>query len=119
MTDLHTGACHCGEIAFEVESDLKDVMECNCSHCFRTGVWLTFVPTDRFRLTKGADLAQEYLFNTRKIRHFICPTCGVETHGFGAGPDGVENAAVNVRCLTDVEPFSVTPTMRFDGLRQL
>ena len=33
----HKGSCHCGRIAFEVEGDLAQVMECNCSHCSRKG----------------------------------------------------------------------------------
>lgn len=43
----------------------------------------------------------------------------IETHGEGAGPDGKINVAVNVRCLTDVAPFSVTPAMRYDGLHSI
>ncbi|MGV3577386.1 GFA family protein [Brevundimonas sp.] len=117
--ETHTGSCHCGAVAFEVETGLDMVMECNCTHCFRTGVWLTFVEPEAFRLTEGEDAIQEYLFNTKKIRHFLCRTCGVETHGEGAGPDGKVNVAVNVRCLTDIAPFSVMPTTRFDGLHQI
>ena len=33
----HQGSCHCGRMAFEVESDLDQVIECNCSHCSRKG----------------------------------------------------------------------------------
>ena len=43
----------------------------------------------------------------------------IETHGEGAGPDGKINVAVNVGCLTDIAPFSVTPAMRYDGLHSI
>jgi len=29
------GSCHCGRIAFDVEGELTQAMECNCSHCSR------------------------------------------------------------------------------------
>ena len=34
---LHKGSCHCGKVAFEVETDLDQVVSCNCSHCRRKG----------------------------------------------------------------------------------
>jgi len=120
MADVktHTGSCHCGAVAFEVDTDLAEVMECNCTHCYRKGLMLTFVQPDNFRL-EGAPPLTEYLFNKNNIQHLFCPTCGVEAFGRGKDPGGQEMVAVNVRTLKDVEPFSIQPTMRFDGLRQL
>ena len=40
---LHKGSCHCGKVAYEVETDLEQVIECNCSICRRKGYLLTFV----------------------------------------------------------------------------
>src|SRR5262245_51884510 len=34
---MYQGSCHCGRVSFEVEGDLGQVMECNCSHCSRKG----------------------------------------------------------------------------------
>lgn len=121
MADLrtHEGSCHCGAVTFEVETDLSEVMECNCSHCFRKGLWLIFVPPERFRITAGEAALSEYLFNTHKIHHWFCPTCGVESFGRGVSPDGQAMVAVNVRTLTDIEPFSIEPTVKFDGRQML
>ena len=51
------GECHCGEIAYEAELDLKKVGICHCSDCqalsasaFRT---IAIVQGNTFRLTKG------------------------------------------------------------------
>ncbi len=112
----HAGSCHCGALAFEVETDLSQVVECNCTHCYRKGLMLTFVEPSAFRVTAGEAEARDYLFNRHAIHHHFCPTCGVEPYGRGVGPDGKPMVAVNIRCLTDVEPFSVTPNIRFDGL---
>lgn len=118
-TTLHSGSCHCGAVAFEVETDLSQVIECNCTHCYRKGLMLTFVEPDKLRVTAGEEATREYLFNTHNIHHQFCPTCGVEPFGFGKGPDGKAMAAVNIRCLTDVVPFSITPNVRFDGLSRM
>ena len=117
MTEVqtHKGSCHCGAVAFEVDTDLSTVIECNCSHCYRKGLWLTFVTPEQFRLTSGEPAQSEYLFNAHKIQHWFCPTCGVESFGQGSTPDGKAMMAVNIRTLTDIEPFSVKPTMQVDG----
>ena len=113
MTQTHTGSCHCGAVAYEVDMALDGLIECNCSHCHRKGFVLGFVSPDAFRLT--ADGPQtEYLFNKHAIRHRFCQACGVQTHARGVGPDGSEMVAVNVRTLTDIEPFSWT-AQRVDG----
>lgn len=118
-TKTQKGSCHCGAVTFEVQTDLSQVMECNCTHCFRKGLWLSFVKPEAFSLKSGEGELKEYLFNRHNIRHAFCPTCGVEVFGRGKDPKGEENVAVNVRTLTDVEPFSVQPAFRFDGLHKL
>ena len=109
----HTGSCHCGAVAYEVEMALDGLIECNCSHCYRKGFVLGFVQPDAFRVTK--DGAQtEYRFGSHKIGHRFCQTCGVQTFARGVAPDGSEMVAINVRTLTDIEPFSWT-AQRVDG----
>lgn len=39
----YRGSCHCGTIAYEVEGDLDQVIQCNCSLCSRRGWLLWFV----------------------------------------------------------------------------
>ncbi len=112
-TRARTGSCHCGAVAFEVEMSLDGLIECNCSHCYRKGFVLGFVPPGEFRL-KADRPETEYLFNKHHIRHRFCDTCGVQTFARGTGPDGTEMVAVNVRTLTDIEPFSWT-AQRVDG----
>lgn len=80
---------------------------------------LTFVEPEAFRLTAGEGATTPYLFNRHAIEHQICPTCGVEAYAKGRAADGRVQIAVNVRCLTYVEPFSLTPTLRFDGLHKV
>ena len=98
----HKGSCHCGKITFTVEGNFDSVMECNCSHCSRKGYLLWFVPRTQFTLETPAENLATYTFNKHVIDHHFCPVCGCAPFGFGA-TNGVEMAAVNVRCLEDVE----------------
>jgi hypothetical protein len=104
----YTGSCHCGHVSFEVEGDLKQVMECNCSHCSRKGFLLWFVPRAQFNLLQGADRLTANTFNKHVIAHQFCATCGCQPFAYGKDRSGAEMAAVNVRCLSDVELSSLT-----------
>ena len=105
----YQGSCHCGRVAYEVEADLGQTITCNCSYCQRRGSILTFSPASAFTLTKGEDALTEYRFNTHKIGHQFCKTCGVSTFGHGPGM-----YAVNARTLRDFDVASV-PVRAVDG----
>ena len=109
-TKTYTRGCHCGKVRYEVATDLAKVISCNCSHCSKRGALLTFVPSDRFTLLSGEDNLTEYRFNTGKIHHFFCRDCGIESFATGDGPGGMAMAAINVRCLDDVDVASLTLT---------
>lgn len=106
----YTGGCHCGKVRYEVATDLDKVITCNCSRCSKSGMLLTFVPAQQFHLRSGADDLTEYHFNTGKIRHLFCRDCGIESFATGEGPGGMQMAAVNVRCLDEVDIASLTLT---------
>lgn len=99
----YRGSCHCGKIAYEVEGAIEQVMECNCSHCSRKGYLLWFVDRDQLRVTTPADQLSTYTFNKHVIKHHFCSTCGCAPFGIGTLRSGVEKAAINVRCLEDID----------------
>ncbi len=112
---IYSGSCHCGAIAFEVEAEITEAMDCNCSMCRRRGGLLTFVPRDRLTLQTPASELSTYEFNRHVIRHHFCAICGIAPFADGEGKDG-PMAAVNVRCLPDVDLEALTIT-KFDGKR--
>ena len=99
----YTGGCQCGAVRFEAMVDISKGMSCNCSRCGKLGWILTFIPASQFKLISGADNLTEYLFNTQKIHHQFCKTCGIESFALGVGRDGSETAAFNIRCLDGVD----------------
>jgi hypothetical protein len=107
----YTGSCHCGKFRYEVDTDLETVIECNCSHCFRKGLLLSFVPEAQFRLVEGDEGGlTEYQFNKKVIRHLFCPVCGVESFARGQNSKGEKLASINVRCLEDIDVSTLTIT---------
>jgi hypothetical protein len=110
----HHGSCHCGRIAFDVEGDLAGVASCNCSMCQRKGTLMWFVPREALTLTTPAADMATYRFNRHVIAHHFCPVCGIHPFGEGVAPDGKPMAAVNVRCLEDVD-LDALPVQKFDG----
>ncbi|MDO9360855.1 MAG: GFA family protein [Polaromonas sp.] len=111
---MHQGSCHCGKVAFVVEGDPKQLLACNCSMCGRRGSLLWFVPREQLRLLTPEADAGTYLFNKHVIRHRFCPNCGIHTFGEGTDPAGKAMAAINFRCLDDVD-VSALPVNHYDG----
>lgn len=100
---IYQGSCHCGKVAFDVEGDLEQVIECNCSHCSRKGYLLWFVDRAKVQLKTPLSALSTYTFNKHVIQHHFCSTCGCAPFGFGTDPAGAAKAAVNVRCLEHVD----------------
>jgi hypothetical protein len=108
------GSCHCGKIAFEVDGDLTGAMACNCSICQRKGTLMWFVPRAQLRLLTPPGDMSTYTFNKHVIKHHFCPTCGMHPYGEGVDPKGNAMAAVNIRCLEDID-LAAVPVQHFDG----
>ncbi len=112
----YRGRCHCGGIAFEVDGEIDQAIDCNCSMCRKRGGLLWFAPREALRLSTPEAGLSTYRFNTMNIAHHFCATCGIAPFSEGVGPDGAPMAAVNVRCLEDVDPAGLK-VVQVDGSR--
>ena len=103
------GACHCGEIAFEVDLNLSEgTSRCNCRYCTKTGWWGVIVRPDAFRVLKGSE-------HPNKTHRVHCDQCGVIVYGRGDLPElGGPFVSVNVRTLEDVD-LEGAPIAWLDG----
>ena len=109
------GSCHCGAVTFTVDADLpQQAVSCNCSICRRKGLLLAFFPAERFTLTSGEEAMASYRFNTKRIEHRFCTTCGAEPFASGANPDGSPMCAVNLSCVpaADLDALQI---QKYDG----
>ena len=111
---LYKGSCHCGRIAFQIEGTLEGATSCNCSICQRKGALMWFIPRDQLQLLTPDESANTYTFNRHAIKHRFCPKCGMHPYGEGADPKGNVMAAINIRCLEDIE-LETIPVTHFDG----
>ena len=112
MMMRYRGGCHCGAVAFEVEGELSEVTECNCSICTHKAYLHWIVPPQSFRLLAGEQWLATYTFNTGVARHFFCTRCGVAPYYVPrSNPDKID---VNARCLDRVD-LSKLSVRQFDG----
>ena len=113
--ELREGGCHCGAVRYRAKLDLEQpVIVCNCSICKKAGTMLSAVSPDDFTLLQGEDALTTYRFNTHKIAHQFCKTCGILPFGEGTDPKGNKTAAINIRCLEDFD-FTKVPLIHYDG----
>lgn len=114
MTTHHHGSCHCGRIAFTVEGEIDGAVACNCSICQRKGSLLWFVPRSALQLQTPEEHASSYTFNRHAIQHRFCPVCGMHPYGEGRDPAGHDMAAINLRCLENID-LDAVPVHHYDG----
>ena len=114
---MYTGSCHCGNVSFQAEGELKEAIECNCSHCSRKGYLLWFIARDKFHLKSSEEQHATYVFNRHVIDHHFCRNCGCAPFATGTGPAGDAVAAVNVRCLEGID-LAAVKRKPFDGLHK-
>jgi hypothetical protein len=111
----YQGNCHCGQVKFEAEGELKQVLQCNCSLCSRKGSLLWFISRDKFNLLTPEKNADTYTFNKHAIKHRFCPKCGIHPYAEAVDPkSGQPMAAINTRCLEGVD-IAALPVKHFDG----
>lgn len=113
MHQTHRGACHCGSVAFELDADIGQAMDCNCSLCRMRGALWHGAREGQLRIVAGEDALTRYQFGTRTAQHFFCRHCGVAP--FSHPRIAPANWVVNLRCVegVDLETLKIT---RFDGL---
>jgi hypothetical protein len=115
MTKTYSGGCQCAEVRYEVQMDIGEVLECNCSRCGRLGSLLAFAPATQFKLLSGDANLTKFEFNKHVIQHQFCSTCGIQSFAIGMNPKtGAKMAAINVRCLDGVDVDALT-VRKVDG----
>jgi hypothetical protein len=105
----YSGSCHCQAVTFDVDLDLDQALQCNCSICSRLGAVWGFAPRAQLKLKSGAGKLGDYQFGKKRLHHRHCPQCGIETFAEGTAPDGTATVGVNLRCLEGVEVDKLKP----------
>ena len=104
----YTGGCHCGQVRFDVTTDLSIVTQCNCSICQKRGALWTFVTSENFALRAGDDDLRDYQFGKRTIHHY-----SVRNAGWGRSRAGWRRAAPRWwRSMSAASTTSTSPRSR-------
>ncbi len=56
------GACHCGAVRFQIETDFPELTMCDCSICKKKNALMVKVHESKFKLLAGEDALTEYQF---------------------------------------------------------
>ena len=99
----YTGGCHCGKVRYEVEAEIKEALDCNCSICAKRGALLAFAIRENFKLLSSESSLTDYQFNRKVIHHLFCSSCGILSFAQAKAPDGKDMTAINVRCLDNFD----------------
>ena len=74
------GQCNCGAVAFEIDSNIKDVYVCHCSICRRytgnNGVAVVIAKNDNFRWLKGEEHVNTWIKPVGDWQSVFCKICG-------------------------------------------
>jgi hypothetical protein len=112
VSQTYRGACHCGSVRFEIESDFPELTPCDCSICQRKNALMVKVHERQFKLLAGADQLTEYQFHTHTARHFFCKVCGI--YPFHRKRVTLDHWGINVFCLEGFDPAGI-PVRRKAG----
>ena len=111
----HLGGCHCGAVRFEVEVDATKGGRCNCSVCTKVNQLGAMVKPDQLRLLTPESALGAYVWGAKISTRYFCKTFGIHCFGKGHLAElGGDFASVNLQCLDDVDPATVT-TIHWDG----
>ncbi len=108
-------ACHCNAIRIEVDAELTEFRECNCSVCARSGFLHWYLPNTSVRLLTQSPRLSTYVWRYLGGSQHFCPTCGTPVLRTGYKNQSV---SVNARCLEGIDVFELK-TERFDGRNEI
>lgn len=112
MHPTYRGSCHCGRVTFELQGEVRNVIECNCSICRRKGALWHGTSGAGVRILTGESELTLYQFNTMTAKHYFCKHCGI--HPLTRPRLDPSIWVVNVRCLDDIDLTSLA-VHPFDG----
>jgi len=111
----YQGSCHCGEVKFEIETDLTKATECNCSICTRKGALHHRVSSEKFKLLSGQYALTLYQSDNKIAKHWFCKFCGI--HPYSNPRAAPEMYSINIRCLDDYwKEIPNIEVKQFDGM---
>jgi hypothetical protein len=100
-------------VKLEIDAELDEVTDCNCSICRRYGaLWAYFSPK-HVRVNPPDGATDVYVWGERMIEFHRCKLCGCVTHWLATKP-GHDRMGINARLLSPAV-LAKARIRRFDG----
>ena len=81
---MHRGSCLCGSVQYEVEGDLRAIVNCHCRFCRKAhgGMYapLLFLPISRLRIVEGEGVIARHHIPRLEADRCFCATCGTRLY---------------------------------------
>lgn len=88
---MHRGSCLCGAIRYEVDRDLKGIVNCHCQFCRKAhGAAFTpllFMPFSKLTILKGAELVARHHIDRLDADRCFCVKCGTRLYNHAPARD--------------------------------
>lgn len=108
----HQVSCHCGRVRLEVDAELGEVVECNCSICQRTGFLHWYVPPESVKYLTERQGVSTYWWRSATGGQHFCTNCGIAVLRISTQyPPPV---SINARCIEGVD-LDELRIRKFDG----
>lgn len=108
------GACHCGQVRWEVPEEPDWLTQCTCSYCARSGALWAAYPARSVTLRYEAGAVIRYEHGDRTLAFISCGTCGCTTHYESNDPAPDARMKVNMRMAVNYD-FTHLALRVFDG----
>ena len=106
------GRCHCGKVRIELDFAPKEVKQCNCSICRRTGTLWAYYSPKQVRISE-TEPTDTYVWGDRDLTLHRCSGCGCVTHWRATDP-ACDRMGINARLLA-VDVLAAARVIPFDG----
>jgi hypothetical protein len=81
---MYQGSCLCESIRYEIDSDLKSIVNCHCKFCSKAHgaafATLLFAPATNFHLTAGEESLSKFHIENLNADRFFCSRCGARLY---------------------------------------
>ena len=81
---MHQGSCLCRSITYEIDSDLKAVVNCHCRYCRKAHgaafTTLLFMPFSNLRVIAGAERIARFPVPGLNADRCFCDRCGTRLY---------------------------------------
>ncbi len=110
------GACHCGDIQFELSRKPEWLTSCNCSICVKLGAIWAHDEASSITLIYESDTTSTYIWGDKTLAFHTCKTCGCTTHWENLDSTKYSRIGVNFRMCSE-QDISQYRVRTWDGAK--